>query len=144
MWRELITAVCSDCRFAPPATEEAMQEVRAALGIAAPPELCELWSECDGIADRFGDGIWPAERVIRDNLEMRCYPEQNDLYMSFESCFFFADAGNGDLFFFPIQADGGIHRADVFIWDHESDSRRWVANNLQQFAERWFGGELER
>jgi hypothetical protein len=144
MWRELVISICSDCTFAPPAAEEAMEEVRAALGVAAPQELRDLWSECNGIRDRHGDGIWSAERVVRDNLEMRSYPEQDDLYMSFDSLFIFADAGNGDLFFFPIQADGGIHRPDVFIWDHETDSRNWIAGNLQVFVESWFGGQLER
>jgi len=64
--------------------------------------------------------------------------------MTFEACFFFADAGNGDQFFFPIQADGRINRPDVFVWDHESDSREWVANRLRHFVEEWFSGRLIR
>src|SRR5690348_12775719 len=65
-----------------------------------------------------------ALRSIRPNNQ-RSYPEQNDLYMPFDPLFVFAWVGNGDLFFFPIQA-GGIHRDDVFLWDHETDSRVWV------------------
>jgi hypothetical protein len=104
--------------------------------------LRAFWQEANGTTDRYGDGIWSAEQVIRTNLEFRSYPEQNDLYMTFEACFFFAGAGNGDQFFFPVQADGQIHRPDVFVWDHESDSRKWVANDLQHFVTAWFAGKL--
>jgi hypothetical protein len=135
MWRELVESVCSDCRFVTPAAASAVAEVQAALSVPAPPELQALWQEANGVTDRYGDGIWSAEQVVRDNLEFRSYPEQNDLYMSFESCFFFADAGNGDQFFFPIQTDGRINRPDVFVWNHEDDSREWVAGNLRRFVE---------
>ncbi|WP_246577720.1 SMI1/KNR4 family protein [Actinospica durhamensis] len=27
-------------------------------------------------------------------------------------------------------------RPDIFVWDHESDSRRWVANNLSDYLGR--------
>jgi hypothetical protein len=106
------------------------------------PELRSLWLESNGILDRFGDAIWPVERVIRDNLELRSYPEQNELYMPFDPLFCFGHAGNGDLFFYPIQADGKINWPVVFAWDHESDSRKWVADNLQRFVEQWFSGKL--
>ena len=58
------------------------------------------------------------------------------------SCFF-AHESNGDQFFFPIQANGRINRKDIFVWNHESDEREWVANNLEQFVEQWFGEKLK-
>ena len=61
--------------------------------------------------------------------------------MSFDPLFCFAGAGNGDLFFFPIQA-GGINRPDVFLWDHENDSRTWKCGTHQQFVDQWFRGQL--
>jgi SMI1-KNR4 cell-wall len=143
MWRELVEALCSDCHFAPPASDAVLAEVEEALGVAPPSDLRTLWLETNGIRNQYGEGIWSAERVIRDNLEFRSYPEQNDLYMPFEPLFFFAHVCNGDQYFFPIQA-GGIHRLDVFCWDHESDSRFWMANNLWEFVEKWFSGQLER
>ena len=97
-----------------------LAEVEEALGIAVPMELLGLWRECNGIAMKYGEGIWTAEETIRENLELRSYPEQNDLYMPFDPLICFAWVGNGDLFFFPIQA-GGIH-------------------NLETFVTRWFSG----
>lgn len=142
MWRELAKSVCLDCRFAAPAAMSAAEEVRAALGVPAPPALQALWQETNGLWNDTGDGIWSAERVIRDNLEFRSYPEQNELYMTFESSFFFA--GMEDLFFFPIQADGHINRPDVFVWSHETDSRELVSRDLRRFVEDWFGDKLIR
>jgi SMI1-KNR4 cell-wall len=141
MWRELIQAISPGCTFEPPASEAVLAEVEEALGVVPPPELRALWLESNGIHKRSGEGIWSAERVIQENLEFRSYPDQNDLYMPFDPLFFFAWVGNGDLFFYPVQA-GGIHRDDVFLWDHETDSRVWVANNLQQFVQQWFSGKL--
>lgn len=144
MWRGLVESICSGAHFAAPASASGIAEVEAALGVAVPPELQALWLEASGITDRYGAGVWNAERVIRDNLEFRSYPEQNDLYMTFEPCFFFADTGGGDQFFLPIQADGRINRPDVFAWDHENDSRERVASDLRRFVQGWFAGELIR
>ena len=138
-WQELIQGINPNCTFKPPATEQALAEVEEALGIAVPEPLFRLWQECNGIAQNYGEGIWSVEETIRENLELRSYPEQNDLYMSFDPLFCFAWAGNGDLFFLPIQA-GGIHNPDVFLWNHENDSRVWIANDLQTFVTQWFDG----
>ena len=141
-WHELIQGINANCRFAPPASEEVLTEVEEALGVAIPDELLALWRESNGIMDKYGSGVWSAEETIRENLELRSYPEQNDLYMPFDPLFCFAGAGNGDLFFFPIQA-GGIHKRDIFLWDHENDSRTWVANDLETYADRWFRGQFD-
>ncbi len=79
--------------------------------------------------------IWSTQEVIEENLELRAYPDQNNLYMSFESMLCFMPDGGGDLFFCPIQGDGKVNRSDIFVWKHETDSREWVAPNLQQFLE---------
>ena len=141
-WHELVQGFNLGCTFNPPASEEVLAEVEEAFGIAVPKELSGLWRECNGIKEKYGTGIWSAEETIRENLELRSYPEQNDLYMSFDPLFCFAWAGNGDLFFFPIQA-GGIHKPDIFTWNHENDSRTWVASDLETFVCRWFQGQLQ-
>ena len=143
MWGELVESVCANCSFAPPATELSLHTVEVALGVALPPELRALLLETNGIIDKYGDGIMSAEQILDRNLEMRCDTEQDDLYMPFDHLLCFADAGNGDLFFFPIQGDGKINRPDVFIWNHETDGRQWVAGSLQQFVQRWYSGQLE-
>ncbi len=142
MWRELAERIHPDGSLGPPASELALNDIEAALGVGLPPELRALLREANGIRDRYGNGILSAEQILQRNLEMRSDADQDDLYMPFAPLLFFADAGNGDLFGFPIQGDGNINRPDVFHWNHETDSRVWIAKDLQQFVEKWFSGQL--
>jgi len=115
------------------AVEQASRELAAAI----PDELASLLSETNGVADRYGAGlIWPIERIVEDNQRFRT--SFGDIYMSFDSLLFFADAGNGDQFAFSITT--ASVRDDVFVWDHESDSRRWYAGSLAQYLEWWLSG----
>ncbi len=52
--------------------------------------------------------------------------------MPFDSLLFFGEAGNGDQFFYRI-LDGHVRDADVYLWDHETDSRTWGAPSLVAF-----------
>ncbi|MFU9037500.1 MULTISPECIES: SMI1/KNR4 family protein [Streptomyces] len=72
--------------------------------------LVESW--CAGL-------IWSAERIVRENQSLREDSELATLYMPFDPLPFFADAGNGDLFALLAKID----RPDVFVWNHEDDSR---------------------
>ena len=138
-WHNLVRAVCGDCTFAPPASVVEIAEVEAALMVRVPDELAALWRETNGVQSPSGEQIWSAQTVIRQNLELRGNADLNDLYMTFESVLFFAEPGNGDLLFLPIQADGKINRLDIFAWDHETDSRTWTSPNLSRFIETFFG-----
>ncbi len=142
MWREFVENVSIKCTFALAASEQSLQEVEVALGVPLPPELRSLLLESNGIADRYGDGILSTDQRIKRNLEMRENAEQDSLSMPFDHLLFFGDLENGDLAFFPIQGNGKINNPDVFIWNHEIDSRSWVSNNLEQFVAKWYGGQL--
>jgi hypothetical protein len=141
MWRQLVESVASDCKFGPPASEAAMAELEAALGVALPAELRALWGEADGIRARYGEGIWSVQEAIKRNREMRETAAFTELYMPFDHLLFFAEPMNGDMFFIPIQADGVIHNPGIFIWDHETDSRKHVSHWFQTFVGDWFGGK---
>jgi hypothetical protein len=56
--------------------------------------------------------------------------------MPFDHMLVFGGGGNGDLFFFPVHSDGSL-APNVFIWDHESDSRSYFANTLKDFFLRY-------
>lgn len=112
-----------------------------------PNELLELYTQTNGIDEKLdgtviGEFIWSVERVIESNLDQRNYPSYKDIYMSFDQLLFFSDAGNGDLFGFST-LNGKFDRSDIFIWDHEDDSRTWVAPNLATFIEWWNNGKIE-
>jgi hypothetical protein len=138
----VVTRGSVKCTFSPPASEQSLKGIESALGVALPLDLCTLLLESNGIGDEYGDGIMSAEHVTVCNLQMREDTEQDDLYMPFDHLLFFGGAGNGDLFFYPIQGNGKINSPDIFVWNHENDNRQWVAKNLETFVEEWYGGRL--
>ncbi|MEZ5281816.1 MAG: SMI1/KNR4 family protein [Acidimicrobiales bacterium] len=59
--------------------------------------------------------------------------------MPFDPLLFFADTGNGDQFAFVLTPP----RDDIFVWDHETDSRTWAAGSLDQYLQWWADGTLK-
>ena len=107
-----------------------------------PEDLASLLRESNGVIDDSSlHIIWSTEDIERYNYEMRSSREYTELYMSFADMLFFADAGNGDRFAFPI-IQGKVEETAVFAWDHEDDSRVVVAYSLQSYLEGWLSGKL--
>lgn len=111
-----------------------------------PPELIELFEQTDGIDETFngekiGELIWSAQKIIDTNIEFRNNKEFKELYMSFDQLLFFSDVGNGDMFAF-ITLNGLFDRNDIFLWNHETDSRTWAARDLKTFIEWELQGKL--
>ncbi len=106
----------------------------------SPLDLAAFLAESDGLTGEYGLGlVWPLARIVEDNLMFRTFEDFASLYMPFDPLLFFADAGNGDQFAFRWRAD----LIDVFVWDHENDSRTWVASNLKQYLEWWLNGKIK-
>jgi hypothetical protein len=102
----------------------------------------ELFNETNGVFDEYNCPlIWSTNQIIKDNLFFRTFNDYKDIYMPFDHLLFFSDAGNGDLFGYPI-LNGSIQRDDIFVWDHESDSRKWVASSLKDFIEGWANSRI--
>lgn len=38
---------------------------------------------------------------------------------------------------------GEVRSSDIFVWNHENDSRNWVAPDVRQFIEWWAGDGME-
>ena len=139
MWRELIGRT-SPATFAPPAGPANLKAAEAALGGPLPSALADLLRETDGVEGEYGEGlVWPVERLVEDNLMFWSNPDFRELYMPFDPLLFFADAGNGDQFAFVRTPP----RDDVFVWNHEDDSRTWVAPDLEHYLEWVRDGTIE-
>jgi hypothetical protein len=125
-------ALCfADCKYAPPASAEEIANAEKALGCPLPGELREVYQQSDGIWAHYGtDLIMPIHEVLKENERLRHSPLLRDLYMPFDHLLVFGGTGNGDFLFFPIRIDGSVS-TDVFLWDHETDSRSYFANNLK-------------
>jgi hypothetical protein len=138
-WREQIATWTDDVAFAQPADRAAITACEATLGQHLPTELIDLLLESNGVEGEYGLGlVWPIEQIARDNLMIRTDPDLARLYMPFEPLLFFADAGNGDQFAFVMRDCP----PDVFAWNHETDSRIWVAPGLARYLEWWLNGRI--
>ncbi|WP_338930381.1 SMI1/KNR4 family protein [Streptomyces netropsis] len=139
VWTDLVTALPGPAAFQPAASEASLFRCANLLRHPLPQDLAALLRESNGIEGEYGDGlIWSVERIVSENLTMRQDAELATLYMPFDPLLFFADAGNGDLFaLLP-----GISRPDVFVWNHEDDSRTWVAPSLAKYLEWWLTGRI--
>ena len=142
MWQELIEQHSDAVNVRVGASDSAIRFAERTLIVKFPGDLKTLLLESDGIEGEYGLGlVWPLDRIVEDNLSFRRNTEFKELYMPFDCLLFFADAGNGDQFAFPIHA-GGIRRDDVFVWNHEDDSRTWAAPSLSKYLEWWLSGKL--
>jgi SMI1/KNR4 family protein SUKH-1 len=142
MWQQLAKQHSSAIVAHAGASESAIQLAERTLAVAFPDDLRSCLMESDGIEGEYGLGlVWPLERIVRENRSFRETAQFRELYMPFDCLLFFADAGNGDQFAFSIQA-GAIRRDDVFVWNHENDSRAWVAPSLSKYLEWWLCGKL--
>jgi SMI1 / KNR4 family (SUKH-1) len=124
--------------FRQPATPASIRTAEAKLGAPLPIELRDLFRESDGVKGEYGlDLVWTAERIGEDNALFRSDPEFARLYLPFEGLVFFSDAGNGDQFAVSLRGP-----QDVYVWNHEDDSRMWVASSVLDFLRRWMTNEL--
>jgi hypothetical protein len=143
MWKELIQRLTSNCEFAPSAASLQIAEAEQVLGVEFPEQLRTLLLETNGVTGQYGLGlVWPVERIEADNLSFRSNASFRSLYMPFDPLLFLGDAGNGDQFAFALNA-GVIRRPDVFVWNHEDDSRSWVAPSLHKYLEWWLTGQIK-
>lgn len=142
MWIELIKDLTEDCNFRVPVSESQLLEVENSLNVKLPDTLKELLLESNGVNGEYGcEIVWTLERIKKDNIEFRNNLDFKDLYMPFDHLLFFSDAGNGDQFAFPI-LNGKIIKEDIYVWNHEDDSRTWISSTLSSFIRGWLNGAL--
>ncbi|WP_409340475.1 SMI1/KNR4 family protein [Paenibacillus sp. MBLB4367] len=142
MWMDLIKELTNDIKFHVPVTESQLLEVESLLQVDLPDSLKEFLLESNGVIGEYGcDIIWTLERIKKDNQEFRKNNDFKELYMPFDHLLFFSDAGNGDQFAFPI-LNGKIVKEDIYVWNHEDDSRTWISSSLSSFIKGWLNGTI--
>jgi len=140
MWKNLINKISEEPEFNIPATPNQLEEIKEKFNLEITNELANLLKESNGV-DIEGVRIWSSKEIIDENIDRRTDEVFKDTYMSFESLLFFADAGNGDYFAFSI-INGDIQKDDIYVWNHEDDSRTWIAPSLEDFLIWWSEGEI--
>lgn len=144
MWIEKLKKLGAAIELHPSITLSELQIAEERLGLAFPEPLRAILRETNGVEGEYGLALlWPLESIVKQNLQFRNEPSFKKLYMPFDNFLFFGDAGNGDQFGFPIVANGTIPRNDIFAWNHEDDSRVWVAPSLALYFEWWVSGKIQ-
>ncbi|MEU0387509.1 SMI1/KNR4 family protein [Streptomyces chartreusis] len=129
-WPELAEAFPS-AELQDPVDPGTLDRIESVLGQRLPDDLRSFLLGSDGLADEYGtDVIWPAERILGDNLSFRNDERYKSLYGDFDSLMFFGDNGGGDQFAFVRRPE----RQEVFVWDHETDSRTLAAPSLEHYV----------
>ncbi|OXB96313.1 MULTISPECIES: SMI1/KNR4 family protein [Bacillus] len=141
MWKDTIHSISSNLSLKNSATKEELTDIQQCLYVELPNGLYQLLQETNGIEGEYGDFIWSASKIKTENMNMRNIADFKDLYMPFGCLLFFADGGNGDLFGYSI-LNGIVQRDDIYVWNHENDSRTWVAPSLKTFMEWWESGKI--
>jgi hypothetical protein len=130
MWRELALRFLPDAQFESGVDASDLDRAAKALGEALPDELRSLLLETNGIIGSNGlDVVWRLDRIIEDNRMFRTSSDFAELYLPFDGLLFFGDNGGGDQFAFVLRDN----RRDIFVWDHETDSRCWIAGHLESY-----------
>ncbi|HHY2675926.1 SMI1/KNR4 family protein [Bacillus toyonensis] len=141
MWKNIIRSISLNLCMKNPATKDELADIQKWLHVELPNELYQLLQETNGIEGEYGDFIWSASKIKTENMNMRNIVDFKDLYMPFDCLLFFADGGNGDLFGYSI-LNGMVQRDDIYVWNHENDSRTWIAPSLKPFMEWWESGKI--
>ncbi|WP_129298043.1 SMI1/KNR4 family protein [Streptomyces lydicus] len=133
MWTRAVLEAFPEAGFREPVQAAELAEAEGRLGRALPAELKQLLLESDGVIGRTEvDTVWSIDQIIQQNLLFRSDESFAQLYMPFDALLFFGDNGGGDQFAFVQKP----RRPDIFVWEHESDSRRWVAGDLRDYLGR--------
>ncbi|WP_433515305.1 SMI1/KNR4 family protein [Nonomuraea sp. CA-143628] len=133
MWKELIKLLYPEAGFSEGVSGSTLATAERNMNVHIPGDLQELLRQTNGVLDRWEvDVIWPIDRIVRDNSTFRTFPDFKELYMPFDCLLFFGDNGGGDQFAYVVEPD----RHDIFVWDHENDSRQWVAGSLEEYLRR--------
>lgn len=130
MWKNFIANINSDLEFNFPICEKDLLDVEAILNISFPKDLKEFLYESDGLKN--STAIWSIENIKKNNLFLRTSDIITETYMPLDCFLFFGDAGNGDCFAYAI-INQSIYQNNIYIWDHENDSRKWIYDSLEAF-----------
>jgi hypothetical protein len=143
MWIDFFRSISPECSFNLAGSMDDINASETKLNVILPKDIKSILLESNGVEGIYGLGlIWSIERIIEDNIRIRNDKIFKEIYMSFDNLLFFADSGMGDQFAFPI-VNRTVCKQDVFVWNHEDDSRNWVAPTVSKYVEWWLKGKIK-
>lgn len=138
MWKEAAAEALPEVELRAPVDATALAEAERRLRRSLPAQLTALLMETNGMVGEYGtDVVWSLDRIVEQNLLFWSPDTFPGLYMPFDPLLFFGDNGGGDQFAFVLTPE----RPDIFVWDHENDSRLWAARELEDYLHRSLSGD---
>lgn len=137
--------------FYPPVPKELISDAESTLKLSFPSELISLLLETNGVGENLhnkgeniltGYFIWPIERIKRENDDYRKLAIYKEINMPFDCLLFIGDSGFGDNFGYAV-VGSKVKRRAIYVWNHEDDSRSWVAPSIRDFIEWWPSGKIK-
>lgn len=118
----------------PPATHKQLTAAEETLLLKLPSDIKDLLGEMNG------DGwfVFSTEQIVETNLSLR----KLDCFMPLDCMLFFAGNGCGDYYGFPITREDGVRDDNVFMWEHENDSRVWKASGVEDAIKKYYNDEI--
>jgi hypothetical protein len=134
MWRDWLIKLDSRFKLASGAKDDVLGRAERALGVKFEDDLRELLHVANGVQgpESLLIPLWPVEEIALETLSRRNDVQLREYNMPMDHLVFIGSAGNGDLYAMGISATG-VMKHDVFLWDHETDGRKWVAGNLRDY-----------
>lgn len=142
MWKDYLSSISKECQFKAPATEKDLLLIVEELKVELPRSLAELYSETNGVYGAYGIAlVWSTHQLVKENLFFRTLSQYRESLMPFNHFLSFSDAGNGDLFGYSL-LNGRIENDNIYVWNHEDQSRRVIAPSFDEFIQGWMKGEI--
>lgn len=119
-------------RLVPPPSDADVRDAGEALGCRLSASLRILYAQTNGLLDEWGYAyVLSLAELVQQNQQFRA--QYGDVYMSFQALVLFGQLGNGDMLFQPCVPEA---TDNVFVWDHEDDSRTWYARDVEDAVRR--------
>ncbi|MEY2196865.1 SMI1/KNR4 family protein [Neobacillus sp. BF23-41] len=140
MWKKLMKNICDDSIFNEPAFKNQIEEIEERFNLNLPREFISFLKETNG-AEVKGAGFSSTKLIIELNSDFRTDEIFKETYMPLDCFLFIGGSGNGDYFGYSI-VNGDIQTENIYLWNHETDSREWIAPSLEQLFIWWSEGEI--
>ncbi len=129
--QEIASKIEKYVKLFPPATEAEINAFEQQNGLKLPDQLAEFYKISNGLFDNLNAyWIYPLDKLTKNESDYWIDDRYN---LNYDSVHFFGAEGNGDHFFFR-RFDECLD-GSVYEWDHESDDRMIVSNNLFSYIQ---------
>ena len=139
MYKEILEEYAKESEWVevqPPALMNEVKRAQEYVGHPFPEELVNLLLELNG--DKWL--IFSTEEIIETVSNTREY--LSECYEDIQNHIFFAGNGCGDYYCYNVSVDGKVEDDKIYIWEHEENSCRIVAKNIEEMIHRYFHDEI--